>query len=398
MFPSFLDLPETVAPDYGGASLLNLSVSLACQLGRVPPGRFAAPACPMVPDLSDARVVVFLLIDGMGGNDVARRGAGAFMSDHRIGTLSSVFPSTTASAVTTSLTALAPAAHGLTGWYIRDERFGGILAPLPLVRRDRQPLTGWWRMPRLFPYPAMFQRMKCRSAVVSHEHIVGSPFNMRHTRGVARRYAYRNLDEMVDSIVQAARDLGGQGGFVYAYHADYDGLAHDFGIGSPECTRYYAQIDDALRRLHRGLAGQGAALVVTADHGFIDSPPERQLDLAMLPDIQACLDGPLWGERRVAYCRIRPGCHQRFEAAVAAALAGRFDLVPAARLIGSGVFGPAGKMHPRLADRVGDYALVAREDWTIYDRLPNERPHGMLGVHAGVSADEMLIPLVLARS
>jgi hypothetical protein len=390
-----LDLPRAVLPDYDGGSLLNLIASIAHQKGGVRPDRLAASGSRTHMDLSSARVVVFLLIDGLGANDIARRGKGAFVADHQRATLTSVFPSTTAAAITTSMTGLSPAAHGLTGWHIRDPRFGGILAPLPMVRRDREPMPGWWKLPRLFPYPSLFQRMKCRSAIVSHEHILGSPFNMRHSRGVSRRYGYQRIEELAPTIVSAARDLGGEGGIVYAYHGDYDALAHGHGIGSGECAAHYERMDEALKCLAQALAGQDVALMVSADHGFINSPPECQLRIEDLPELHACLDGPLWGEWRVAYCRIKPGHHERFETAVSRHLAGRFDLVRGADLVASGVFGPAARAHRRLAERVGDYALIARDDWTIHDRIANESEHRMLGVHAGVSADEMLIPLVL---
>jgi hypothetical protein len=392
-FPEFV-LPDAVLPDYSGGSLLNLIVSIATEKGGLRADRLAAPPCRFATNLNGARVVVFLLIDGLGANDVERRGTGAFMASHQKARLTSVFPSTTAAAITTSMTALAPAEHGLTGWHVRDPRFGGVLAPLPMVRRDREPMAGWWKLPRLFPYPSLFQRMKCRSAIVSHEHILGSPFNMRHSRGVARRYGYQGIDELTPTIVSAARDLGGQGGFVYAYHGDYDALAHGFGIGSDECSRHYERMDAALRRLSQELSGLDAALVVTADHGFIDSPPECQLRIEDMPELWDCLDGPLWGEWRVAYCRVKPGQNERFEAA-ARHLTGRFDLVRGAQLLASGVFGPALRPHRRLAERVGDYALIARDHWTIHDRLANETEHRMIGVHAGVSADEMYIPLVL---
>jgi len=388
-------LADAVLPDYSGGSLLNLMASIAVEKGRVPRDRLAAPTCRTATDLGAARTVVFLLIDGLGANDVARRGSGAFVADHQKATLTSVFPSTTAAAITTTMTGLAPSAHGLTGWHIRDPRFGGILAPLPMVRRDREPMPGWWKLPRLFPYPSLFQRMKCRSAIVSHEHILGSPFNMRHSRGAARRYGYQGIEELAPTIASAARDLGGQGGFVYAYHADYDALAHGFGIGSDECSRHYARMDSALKQLSQSLSGLDATLIVTADHGFIDSPPECQLRIEDLPALQDCLDGPLWGEWRVAYCRVKPGRHRAFEAAVTRHLAGRFDLVPGAELVAAGVFGPAARPNRRLAERVGDYALIARGHWTIHDRVPNESEHRMIGVHAGVSADEMFIPLVL---
>ena len=38
-----------------------------------------------------------------------------------------------------------------------------------------------------------------------------------------------------------------------------------------------------------------------------------------------------------------------------------------------------------------------KDDWTIKDRLPGEKQHRMLGVHGGISSDEMLVPLIAVR-
>ncbi len=388
-----LDLPDTVAPDYLGGSLLNLMTSIACRFDAKGLGEHARLADETLLGLSDARVVVLLIIDGLGALDLQRRGDDSFLARHLVTTLTSVFPSTTASAITTTLTGLSPAEHGLTGWFIRDLRFGGVFAPLLMQRRDREPMVGWWRERRLFPYPTLFQRLRARSVMVSHEHILGSPFNLRHGRGLARSYAYSDLDDLDGAVVSATEDLGSQGGFAYAYHADYDATAHRFGIGSEACSANFQRINALVERLGSRLSGQGVRLLVTADHGFIDSPPEKQIRIDAYPDLHACLDGPLWGERRVAYCRVRTGQGGRFEQLAEQVFKDTFDIVPADQLLAEGVFGPARIPHPRLAERIGDYALIGRRGWTVYDTLPNEGEHAMIGVHGGPTADEMCIPL-----
>lgn len=387
-----LQLPDTVAPDYRGGGLLNLMATIAHRFGAKRIGDHPPLADAALPGLDDARVVVLLIIDGLGALDLQRRSA-SFLARHASTTLTSVFPSTTASAITTTLTGLSPAQHGLTGWFIRDPRFGGVFAPLLMQRRDREPMPGWWRERRLFPYPTLFQRMRARSVMVSHEHILGSPFNARHGRGLARSYGYADLPGLEDALLHAANDLGRGGGYIYAYHADYDALAHRFGISSRECTMHFERIDALVERLVSRLDGQGVRLLVTADHGFIDSPPEKQIRIEAWPDLLSCLDGPLWGERRVAYCQVRSGQGARFEALAKQVFKGKFDVFPAERLIDEGVFGPARPPHRRLAERVGDYALIGHRGWTVYDTLPNEGAHPMIGVHGGPTADEMLIPL-----
>jgi len=42
-------------------------------------------------------------------------------------------------------------------------------------------------------------------------------------------------------------------------------------------------------------------------------------------------------------------------------------------------------------------ALLMREDYTVRDLMPGETPVLHIGNHGGLSEEEMLIPLVLAR-
>jgi hypothetical protein len=77
-------------------------------------------------------------------------------------------------------------------------------------------------------------------------------------------------------------------------------------------------------------------------------------------------------------------------------LGGLADVRPSRELVDAGWFGP-GAAHPRLAERVGDVALVMREHATIKDRVPGENAHVMVGNHGGATEDEMFVPLVVAR-
>ncbi len=57
-----------------------------------------------------------------------------------------------------------------------------------------------------------------------------------------------------------------------------------------------------------------------------------------------------------------------------------------------------GEPHPRLADRIGHYVLLMKDNFVLRDRLlgEGERPVHV-GVHGGTSAAEMYVPLILAQ-
>ena len=144
-------------------------------------------------------------------------------------------------------------------------------------------------------------------------------------------------------------------------------------------------------------AGDGETLlVVTADHGFIDTNTDSQLWLHDHPALAETLLLPLCGEPRVAYCYVHAGQRSRFEAYIRNELGGQTKLYTRAQLMERGLFG-LGEPHPCLRDRIGDYALVMKENYVIRDRLFGERPPAHLGVHGGTSAQEMYVPLISCR-
>lgn len=109
------------------------------------------------------------------------------------------------------------------------------------------------------------------------------------------------------------------------------------------------------------------------------------------------LAAPLFGERRLAFCRVREGAKCEFEAWAREHLPGKAALVPGDAFLGSGLLGP-GRPHARLAERVGSHVLLMEPGWTIVDHVEGEVAHEMIGVHGGLSADEMLVPLALVRT
>ncbi len=382
---------DAVLPCYAAGSLPALIGRFGAFLDGEP---WHAPAAEHADE--SVRTVVFMLIDGLGDNYLRRFGAGSTLLAHRRGRLTSVFPSTTASAVTTTMTGLSPARHGLTGWHIRDRRFGGILAPLPLVRRGGDALAALRLTQRLFPYRTLYQRRARRSIVVSPRSIAWSRFSLRHTRGARIRGYGAAAEGMAEAVVRAVRELGPEGGFVHAYYPLFDTLSHEFGSTSNAAQAEFRRIDRVFGELTGRLAGQGCAVVATADHGFTDASDARTVDLGDHPRLEAMLECPLFGERRAAFCAVRRGREADFEAAAREAFAGMAVVARSRDLIAAGLFGP-GPLNPRLAERTGTHTLLMEPGWTVLDRLPGETPHRMIGVHGGLSPDEMWIPLIEAR-
>lgn len=198
---------------------------------------------------------------------------------------------------------------------------------------------------------------------------------------------------MVEAVATTATMFGPTGGYVHAYYPRFDALSHDFGAASDEVVAEFWRIDEAVGQLLEGLAGSGAEVLISADHGFIDSPEAKFVQLEDHPQALMMLDGPLSGERRAAWCEVREGAEGDFAAFAGDVLAGKAVLVRSADLLARGFFGP-GPQHRRLRERIGTHALLMEPGWTLWDRMPGERLHRMIGVHGGLAPEEMWVPLV----
>ena len=375
-------------PDYSGGSLVNLVASIVSARG----GKALHPPLRNLPDdaLRAARNVVFLIIDGLGDNYLMRRGAGGELARRRRASLTSVFPSTTASAITTSYTGRTPLEHGLTGWFTYFGEAGCVAAALPFRSRgDHLPLARRGVTPeQIYLSSSIFEAVSARSIDVTNKDIFDSENNTLHCRG-AQRVAYERLDELV-AQVEAAVKSGPERKFIYAYWPVYDMVAHRYGAESAEAFVEFSRIDAAFGALVSLLAGTDSQIIVTADHGFIDVAPEESFELPA--SLASLLRLPLCGERRVAYCHVQDP--KLFMEKAKDWLGERADVVPSAELAAAGWFGP-GTPHPRFKERIGDVALVMHGHYTVKDWTPGESRHLHIGNHGGTTDDEMLIPLIL---
>lgn len=378
-----------VLPDYAQGGIYGLARALRHWLHIPDAGLHVADVAA-----GEDACVVLLVIDGLGANFLSTVGADSVLAAHCQRSLTSVFPSTTASAVTTLLTGASPAEHGLNGWFIHDHRFGGVIAPLPLQVRGGGPVQALRVQPRLFPQASMFRHAVRPVVMLSPQDIAFSPFSRHHAHG-ARICGYEGLNGLEEAIVAATRGFGRAGGFVHAYYPHFDALSHAHGCRSPQAQACFARVDAMFARLCQRLVGRQVRILVTADHGFIDSTPEHTVTLAPGSEVLGMLAAPLFGERRVTFCRVRSGAEGDFEHWAGEALAGKAVLVPGADFIASGLLGP-GQPHPRLAERVGTHVLLMEPGWTLVDHMEGEEPHVMIGVHGGMTEDEMRVPLVVA--
>lgn len=392
-------------PSYHGDGLLNLISSVALACGA------EGESYPLLNGIDaaswrDARNIVLILADGVGSDFIEQVSPAGFLNRHRAATLTSVCPTTTACAIPTLMTGLPPAAHGLTGWHVYLDEIDAVTAVLPLT------VGGIFRgcsvLPidpaDLFGYAKLYQRLPRESHVVTPVKIADSPFSRLHASGATLHAYHPVAHPFLDALpfCRRRRDFfgtmrricheRGPRKFIYGYWPDFDHTAHGAGVFSPAAVKQFLDFESRLEAFCDGLKGTDTLVMVTADHGFIDSPPERQIHLDDHVALGEMLSRPVCGERRFAYCYVKPGTHADLEDYVATVFSGRAEAWPREKLLDEQLLGP-GPACTQLSARLGDYVLAMKDDWTFVDHEPDLKPIPMIGVHGGLSRQEMLVPL-----
>jgi hypothetical protein len=389
---------EHIRADYDGGGAANLMASLRQALApRMGNGTLATCRWLQPEEVAACRHVVLLVVDGLGLHQLRRHAPDGFLATHCRGSMSAVFPSTTASAITTFVSAEVPAVHGLLGWHTWLPSIGVIAAPLPYrVRGSEVSLDEFGLAPEaLFPHAGFFPAIDRGTRVIHPEHLVDSTYTRRHT-APARRVGYRHWEELLEQLLHACRGAAPE--YVYAYWPELDACSHVNGSLGAAAAQQVRDIDAGLELLWRRLRGTGTLLLVTADHGFVDVPPRNRVQLEDHPQLQGMLRMPLCGEPRSAVCHLRPGALDELTDYVHTRLSHACEVHPSAGVLQQEWLGPAPSPHPELPARLGDAVLIMKGDHCIVDRLPAERPFDLIGVHGGLSRAELDVPLVVVET
>ena len=384
--------PDRLASD--GQSIVDLAAAIGARFGASVGVRHETICDPgFSQSLGGSTHVVLLVFDGLGDRQLRELTAGGALMGCRRGVLQSVFPSSTAPAITSFATALHPVSHANPGWFCWSDEVEAVIRTLPM---DLRVATANRVVPEsIWDWRSISE--SCRVPVIALQpaQIADSAFSRLAWSG-ATRAGYGSLTELRQSIVQAVRATP-QGALVWAYLPQFDSVSHQKGWQSEAGRTVARAFDSFFEALLHDLRANDALLVATADHGFIDIDPRCRLRLEDFPQVRACLQRPLCGEPRVAFCHVSPSRHEAFVQRVESELGFAFQIRETPALVEAGWFGP-GAVSTRLLARIGTHALIARDGYTLVDCLPGEPEPDFIGMHGGIHRDEMRVPLIAARA
>ncbi|MCK6065376.1 MULTISPECIES: alkaline phosphatase family protein [Microbacterium] len=337
--------------------------------------------------LPPARSAIVFVIDGLGAANLAgRRGHARFLSSlsSRSAVARTVFPSTTAAALTSLLTGTDPGQHGIVGYRVRVP--GTATAPNQLRGWETDgldPLT--WQ--RSTPILEREKELGRPTFVVTRSEYRGTGFTAATMRG-ADIFGVDDLGDRVETAARVAAEH--PGALVYLYAPDLDSVGHRHGWESDQWSSALERVDAAAARFSAALDPADGALI-TADHGMVDVPAHRRLLFGE--------DSPLWdgvamvgGEPRMLHLYAEPGRAADVHAAWAAAESSRAWVLTRAEAVEAGLFG---RVDAEVTERLGDVLVAARAAVAYYDdREPDKASQRMVGQHGSLTVEERIVPLL----
>ena len=355
-------------PVFAGASVAGIVPAV---FGRVDDTWIPEPA-------RSATSVVLLVLDGLGWSA---------MQDHAStltrlcglegGAITTVAPSTTATALTSIATGLPPARHGIVGYrmLVDDNVLNVLRWTVPNRGRPPDPFD-------VQRHPPFLDR---EIPVVTRSEFRDTGFTQAHLRG-SRLAGWHTPAGLIEQCVRAV-DAGEK--FVYAYYPGVDTIAHEYGLHDGAFARELGFVDRMVGDLIDALPSS-TALLVTSDHGQIHLEAESWVEI---PDLIASSTA-VAGDGRFRYLYAASERRKELLGRAREELSDRAWVWSRAEVLEMGMFGEGAT--GTVPGRIGSVVLAAREAVAFVDpALPNERT--LRSGHGSLTPDEMYVPLVAGR-
>ncbi len=414
-----MNLPEHL-PDYQGASIVNLMSSIGEHLGISNP--YAPSSILPQNSLSPGENIVLLVIDGMGYEYLNSHGKGSTFLKHLQGRMTSVFPTTTAAAMTSFYSGVAPLNHGIPAWHTYLREFGAVSTILPMtVRGNRSSLLhSDLQAKDIFQFESFTRNLKGSSYSVFPKPIYRSPFSSYAVEGTKElSYSPKNPAKFFRRIRKLLRTLPSapsvpsassvsttsstssrasptSPNYIMGYWSGFDSVAHTHGIESEDTFQHFQQIDHAFGEFvdHVRDRYPNLKIIVTADHGLMDSTEDQVIWLRDHPDLKKTMTLPFSGEARVPFFYVRAHEKSAFENYMERHFGDQGELYSILDLKKQKLFG-LGEAHPQFWDRIGDYILMMKDNYIFKDQLLGEKKEFLIGNHGGLSQEELYVPLIV---
>jgi predicted AlkP superfamily pyrophosphatase or phosphodiesterase len=351
-----------------------------------------------VEDLKLKQNIIFFILDGFGMNLLKKfTSSTKFLKQNFVSPITSVFPSTTSAAITSLISGKTPWEHGAIGWTLYFKEFAKNIDYLPnwdsitttTQDSDQYNIIDYVGADNIFDKISETTH-KIQQYYLAHEELSQSP-NIIRNSGTAEIISYSDHKYLFETLNKLITKKKSDKKLIFVYSSSPDKIEHQHGVHADEVENFIKEIDSAFEKLSSQLAGTDTTILLTADHGLIDinnyyyvNEDEKLFDSMIMP---------AFPEPRFISFFVKKHKMKQFEEAFQK-YEDKFLLFDREEFLKHKFLG-VGKMHPKIDDFIGDYIAIAISDSAmkpIYMQNGKWKKE-FKAHHAGLTEDEMLVPL-----
>lgn len=325
--------------------------------------------------LSNPKNIVYIILDGMGINIMNNcLKKTSFFNSHLKKQITSVYPSTTVCATTALHSGLSGYESGWIGWHLYFKKFNESV--------------------ELFSNQTYFTRKNVNISEemnyqTIYERITEKNPDILYSRIYPKKAGgdYENFDDMCHAVKEICKN--DKQNLISFYYNEPDHVLHKKGTHSNDLKLILNEIEDKLKKLYSSL--NDTIFIITSDHGHTDV---EALNIYTDKELINFFSYPPSGEFRSVHFHIKKGMKQKFKHYFAEKYGKDFLLYSKKEFFESGILGN-NKKNINLDNLTGDFIAVAINNKSLIYITEEMKPRNLLSDHAGLTTDEMLVPLII---
>ena len=395
-------------PDYNHYCISNIPATIFHIFGLKFEGKVLKEFLPG----KDFEKVVLFLVDGFGYSEFLKhRNVGLLKRIVKKGVvvpITTVFPSSTAPALTTLATGLTPQQHGLIEWFMYMKELDQIIKTLSFspLRSDVQDELSKILNPRiLFRGASIHQKLR-------REGIKSLVFNFkRYVKSCYSSIAYKGSVPVSyitssDLSVKLRKLVEREDGYFYVHWPFVDWLKHYHGknseITEAETLLLFHQLrQHFFKKIDRKVARK-TLFIMVSDHGLVDVDKREVVFLNKYSSILKNLKKSkkegyhlVSGGSRSVFLHVRRGKVEETKELLERKIQTDKKVVECEKAVKEGLFGK-GRPTKKFLERVGDLLVLPKKSgvWYKYYKGFDIK---FQSVHGGLTQEEMLVPLAMVR-
>lgn len=366
---------------------------------------------------TNSKKVVLFLIDGFGYKQWLKYAnkyefLKQFTEKGVVAPVTTVFPSTTAATLTTIHSGLTPQEHGLPEWWVYFDELDKIIVTLPFTpigEKGRDKLLDAGVDPKILFDGKTIHETLTASEIPSFTFIRDPYAKSAYSKTIhngSETTSFINSSDLFTNLRKKIAEVSSPAYF-YIYWDIVDSIAHTYG---PHTEQYLAELNgffyllqkEFIEKIGKDLAEE-ISILITADHGQINVDPKQTIYLNQYPEVVDNFEvGPSgnkilpWGSPRDIFLAVKQERMDKVFEFLTKTLQDKATIMRIDAALEEGLFGQ-GNLHKKFRSRVGNILILPHGNSTIwYEHFKNEK-FDLLGMHGGLSVDEMLVPFAVAK-